>query len=188
MRSTPQAVADAIRRTLVAEGRYVDNPHDKGGKTMWGITEAVARKWGYAGDMQALPLVTAQAIYEQEYFRAPRFIDVVGLSPAIAEELFDTGVNMGVDTAARFLQRALNVLNQSHKSQPMYPELLVDGQLGAVSLGALAEYLRQRGKEGEVVLLTALNSLQGVRYIELCEARERNEEFVYGWFRHRVVI
>lgn len=188
MTAVPKAVATAILTTLTKEGRYVDNPHDKGGKTMWGITERVARDNGYAGDMCDLPLATAKAIYEQVYFRKPRFIDVVSLSPAIAEELFDTGVNMGVDTAARFLQRALNVLNQSHKSQPMYPELIVDGQLGAVSLGALAEYLRQRGKEGEVVLLTALNSLQGVRYIELCEARERNEEFVYGWFRHRVVI
>ena len=49
-------------------------------------------------------------------------------------------------------------------------------------------YLQRRGKEGELVMLTALNCQQGMRYIELCEARERNEEFVYGWFKNRVVI
>ena len=188
MRSTPKVVTDAIRRTLVAEGCYVDNPHDKGGKTMWGITEAVARKWGYVGDMQALPLVAAQAIYEQEYFRAPRFIDIVPLSAAIAEELFDTGVNQGTATAAKYLQRALNVFNLSHTKTPLYPDLKVDGAIGPATLEALRLYLQHRGKEGELVMLTALNCLQGARYIELCEARERNEEFVYGWLHHRVTI
>lgn len=188
MRSTPQAVTDAIRRTLVAEGRYVDNPHDKGGKTMWGITEAVARKWGYAGDMQALPLAAAQAIYEQKYFRAPRFIDITSLSPAIAEELFDTGVNQGPATAAKYLQRALNAFNLSHTKSPLYPDLSVDGAIGPATLEALRLYLQRRGKEGELVMLTALNCQQGMRYIELCEARERNEEFAYGWFKNRVVI
>lgn len=183
-----KAVYDAIERTIGKEGKYSDNPNDTGGKTMWGITEAVARKNGYKGDMRDLPRSTAIAIYANEYFVAPRFVDVVPLSAAIAEELFDTGVNMGTSIPGQFLQRSLNVLNMSHKAAPLFEELEVDGKIGPATLRALTAYLKIRGKDGELVLLTMLNSLQGARYIELCERREANEEFVYGWFRNRVVI
>ncbi len=183
-----KAVYEAIERTIGKEGKYSDNPHDAGGKTMWGITENVARKNGYTGDMRNLPRSTAVAIYANEYFIAPRFSDIVPLSTAIAEELFDTGVNMGTSIPGQFLQRSLNTLNMSHKNAPLFEELVVDGKIGPATIRALTAFLKLRGKEGEVVMLTMLNSLQGVRYIELCERRESNKEFVYGWFRHRVVI
>ena len=44
------------------EGRYVNNPNDRGGATCWGITERVARAHGYQGDMRDLPRATALAI------------------------------------------------------------------------------------------------------------------------------
>lgn len=183
-----KAVYEAIERTIGKEGKYSDNPHDAGGKTMWGITEAVARKNGYAGDMRNLPRSTAVAIYANEYFIAPRFSDIVPVSTAIAEELFDTGVNMGTSIPGQFLQRSLNVLNMSHKNTPLFEELVVDGKIGPATIRALTAFLKIRGKDGELVLLTMLNCLQGTRYIELAERREANEEFVYGWFKHRVQI
>lgn len=183
-----KAVYEAIERTIGKEGKYSDNPHDTGGKTMWGITEKVARANGYTGEMRDLPRQKAVDIYAAEYFVGPRFADVAPMSASIAEELFDTGVNMGVSIPGTFLQRALNVLNKSHKQASLFPELVVDGQIGPATLSALGTFLKLRGKEGELVLLTMLNSLQGVRYIELCERRVANEEFVYGWFLHRVVI
>jgi hypothetical protein len=36
------------------------------------------------------------------------------------------------------------------------------------------------------VMLKTLNCLQGARYIELAEHRQKNEEFVFGWIRARV--
>ncbi|MDQ4651164.1 putative peptidoglycan-binding domain-containing protein, partial [Klebsiella pneumoniae] len=42
------------------------------------------------------------------------------------------------------------------------------------------------GKEGEQVLLRALNCSQGARYLELAEGREANEDFLYGWVKERV--
>lgn len=44
------------------------------------------------------------------------------------------------------------------------------------------------GKEGELVMLRALNCSQGQRYLELAEQRSANETFVYGWVKERVVI
>jgi hypothetical protein len=37
------------------------------------------------------------------------------------------------------------------------------------------------------VLLTAMNCLQGDRYIQIAEARPSQERFVYGWLRARVM-
>lgn len=179
------SIRSIIEGIIKVEGGYSDNPDDRGGKTMYGITEAVARDHGYTGPMHELPRSVAYRIYEQTYYRGPRFHLIHNLSRAIAEEVTDTGVNMGVRVAATFLQRALNVCNRQEKD---YPDLLVDGAIGPITVDALRSFLAVRGKEGEVVMLTILNSLQGARYVELCEAREKNETFVYGWFRHRVVI
>jgi lysozyme family protein len=179
-----QAIADLIGR----EGRYSNNANDAGGETMWGITVAVARKHGYDGPMKSMPRGEAEAIYRSEYLIGPGFDKVLQLSPSIADELFDTGVNMGVSVPAKFLQECLTVLNKSHKDGQLYADLVADGQLGAKSLSALGVYLNARGAEGELVLLRMLNALQGARYIAITQTRERNEEFVYGWFLNRVVI
>ena len=50
---------------LLNEGGYVV---DNGGATMWGVTEAVARRHGYTGAMSDLPQSTAQSIAQAEYW------------------------------------------------------------------------------------------------------------------------
>ncbi|GAB3188539.1 glycoside hydrolase family 108 protein [Hydrogenophaga aquatica] len=176
-------VDDYIDALIAREGGYVDHPADRGGPTNWGITEQVARAYGYQGRMQDLPRSVAKAIYLERYWEAPRFNLVNEHSAAVAEELLDTGVNMGTGVAARFLQRALNVLNQEGQH---YPDIVVDGAIGRMTIAALRSYLSARGKDGHVVLLRALNAQQGVRYIELAEARPSQEAFVHGWLLHRV--
>lgn len=165
------------------EGGYVDHPADRGGPTIWGITEQVARAYGYDGRMQDMPQGVARQIYLERYWTQPRFHLINDLSAPLAEELLDTGVNMGTAVAARFLQRALNVLNLEGRT---YPDIVVDGVIGRMTLAALQAYLAHRGRDGHVVLLRALNAQQGVRYIELAEARPSQEAFVHGWFLHRV--
>lgn len=179
---TIRAIIEGI---IAVEGGYSDHPSDRGGKTMYGITEAVARKHGFTGPMHELPKSLAFKIYEQTYYRGPNFHLIHELSPAIAEEVTDTGVNMGVGTAAKFLQRALNAFNRQQRD---YSDIVVDGAVGQRTITALRAFLGRRGKEGEAVMLTALNSLQGARYVELVERREQNEDFIYGWFKNRVVI
>lgn len=151
---------------------------------MMGITEAVALAFGYHGRMQDMPRSVAKQIYLERYWIAPGFVHVNDHSAPVAEELLDTGVNMGTGVATQFLQRALNVLNQEAKG---FPDIAVDGALGRMTLAALRAYLALRGKDGHLVLLRALNAQQGTRYIEIAEARPSQEAFVHGWFLHRVV-
>ncbi len=176
---------DIFNSILGKEGGYVNHPDDKGGPTNWGITQATARAHGYTGDMRNLTRQQAMDIYEADYWYGPRFDQVAAVSPAIAAELCDTGVNMGPSVQVKFFQRWLNAFNDQQK---LYPDLITDGQIGPRSISALKLFLVKRGSEGESVLLRALNCSQGQRYLELAEQRQANESFIYGWIRERVSL
>lgn len=175
-----QQLLDTLIRT---EGGYVDHPNDRGGPTKYGITQAVARAYGYEGDMRDLPEHVARTIYAQRYWFEPRFDQVAAISPRIAEELLDTGVNMGPEIATQFLQRALTGLNRQGKD---YPDLKVDGRIGPMTLDALRRLLAFRGADGVTVLMRLLDAQQAVRYITIAEARPTQEDFLFGWVLHRV--
>lgn len=172
-----------INNIIEIEGGYVNDPADSGGETRYGITKVVARDNGYTGDMRDLPREIAFKIYSDKYWAALRLSSIEVLSEKIAEELADTGVNMGVGRAAKFIQRALNVSNNQGK---LFHDLTVDGNLGGKTISALRYSLRYRPNGGEQVLLKMLNCLQGAFYIELAERREKDETFIYGWFKNRV--
>jgi lysozyme family protein len=97
---TPSFLA-AFARLLGNEGAYVDNPADPGGATMWGVTEREARAWGYEGQMQDMPQLTAQAIAYSRYWK-PYQLDA--LDPLVAFQVFDAVYNGG--DAVRWLQEA----------------------------------------------------------------------------------
>ncbi|MDA9095393.1 hypothetical protein N9J88_03255 [Porticoccaceae bacterium] len=185
MTTSNDTINRIISELIEREGGFVDHAHDLGGPTMYGITEAVAIANGWHLPIEDLTLDVARDIYIDQYVTNPGLDRVLARSTRVTAELVDTGVNMGVTTAIKFLQRALNALN---KNRSLYPDIKADGYLGNQTLAALIAYLRHRGAEGEEVLLKALNCLQGARYIELSEAREANESFTYGWLRERVVI
>lgn len=173
-----------IDNIIKVEGGYVNHKSDKGGQTNYGITETVQRQNGFNGDMKDLPRELAFEIYSKRYWDVNKLDDIVNISEKVQEEIQDTGVNMGVQVQARFLQRALNQLNDKDE----YPELVNDGILGPKSIEALKMYFNRRGKDQELVLLRILNSLQGARYVEISESRKANKDFIFGWFKHRVQI
>lgn len=172
-----------IEKVIGVEGGYVDDPSDSGGKTKYGITEAVARKHGWDKPISELPYKFAFAVFLMDYWKPLNLNRILKHSSLIATELFDTGVNQGVVTAAEYLQRSLNVLNNK---ATLYDDLVVDGRIGVKTLCALDAYLTKRDNEGERVLFSMLNCLQGEGYVTLAERREKDEKFIYGWFRNRV--
>lgn len=178
-------IGDYITELITREGGYANNPADKGGETMWGITVAVAKANGFVGAMQDMPRETAAAIYRAQFWTKPSFDKVWAMNPGIANELLDTGVNMGTVIAGKFLQRALNVLN---KRATLFPDLAVDGSIGPGTLAGLQTYLDKRGIEGYRVLMNMLNAQQSVRYMEIAEGNASQEEFEYGWQANRVAF
>lgn len=179
------SIEKIIEGVLDREKGYANNPKDAGGETMWGITIATARRNGYTGPMRELSRDQAARIYLNEYVTAPGFTRIAAINVAIAEELVDSGVNCGTGLPGKWLQRTLNLLNREAK---LFDDLVVDGVLGPATQAALLYVLKQRGADGEKVILRALNCLQGAYYMEITERRAANEEFFFGWMLNRVGV
>ncbi|MDR7006095.1 glycoside hydrolase family 108 protein [Paraburkholderia strydomiana] len=112
------AFDDAFSALLGNEGGYVDNPADPGGATRWGVTERVARAWGYAGDMKDLPIETAKAIAKKNYWDAYQCDQ---FDPRIGFQVFDAAYNGG--KPAQWLQQAAGVT--------------ADGVIGSITVAAV---------------------------------------------------
>jgi len=94
-----------IEKLLTHEGGFSDHPDDPGGATRHGITEAVARRVGYRGDMRDFPLDLAKRIYREEYWNP---IKADQLPANVRYIVFDAAVNSGVQQASLWLQRSCN--------------------------------------------------------------------------------
>lgn len=174
-----------VARLLGIEGDYADHPADRGGRTRYGITEAVARSMGYAGRMDELPLPFALYVYHTRYWQRIDGDAIHNYSADVAREVFDTAVLMGPERAVRYLQRGLNLFNHCGKH---YAELAVDGIMGAHTESALHAYMMHRRNQGGTrVLLAAMNTMQGHDLIDLADADPTQEAFTFGWFKERIV-
>jgi lysozyme family protein len=91
---------------------------DNGGATRWGVTEAVARAWGYTGDMQQLPQDVAETIAHDKYW-SPFGCDLLPL--AVAFQVLDTAYNGG--HPVQWLQEVVGVA--------------ADGVVGPVTVSAV---------------------------------------------------
>lgn len=172
-----------IAEVIDREGDYVDHPADRGGPTRYGVTEAVAREYGYRGDMRSLPYQLAVDIYSGDYWHSLRLDNIVTIHEPLAEYLFDYGVNSGPGRAAEELQITLNTLNDQ---QRYYRDMKVDGAVGPITLGALREFRKARGDEGVDVLAATINACRIAFCRSLARQRQSQEAFAYGWFK-RVV-
>ena len=107
-----------IDRILSHEGGYVCDPRDPGGETNWGIS-----KRSYPGlDIKALTREQAIALYERDFWTANKLNQ---LPPPIAFQVLDFGINSGVGTAIRALQRSVGVAD--------------DGRIGPHTLEAVSK-------------------------------------------------
>lgn len=173
---------DADGDPLVGRTGYVDHPSDPGGVTNYGITRNVALENGYVGDMISIPYFVVKGIYKKRYWDVLHCDEIP--SQEIAEELFDTAVNMGTGVAVKFLQRTLSVLNGG---ETKYPKVTVDGAMGPGTIAALTAALAI-APWYELAILRAMDSFQAVRYIELAENNPKLETFLPGWLRNRVGV
>jgi lysozyme family protein len=99
-------------------------------------------------------------------------------SQEIADKLLDMSINLGAETTALRLQRALNY------SLPGRP-ITVDGDIGPQTLGAInaLQVVAARGPDLETLGL-ALAAYHAARYIELVEGPDpRFDTFAKGWLR-----
>jgi lysozyme family protein len=144
----------AITTTLQHEGGYVNDPHDPGGETRYGIS-----KRAFPGvDIKALTLDQAKAIYHASYWdKGAHLIKHYG----IAAKYFDLCVNAGVSRASKWLQEASDMLGAA---------LTIDGRVGPATSEWVNRYPHPEA------LLCALKGLAFNHYVSLGKPR-----FLAGW-------
>lgn len=178
----------SYRKTAGHEGGYANHLSDRGGETYRGIARKRWQDWegwlivdrlrtesDFPNNLETDPdlgnlvvkfyhdnfwvVINGDAIQQQE----------------IADELYDTGVNMGTGFAIKILQNSLNVLN---KNQQLYKDIAEDGKLGQGTLGAISALLGTRKLE---LLLKVMNVAQGCKYLQLLQDPTQ-EAFALSWF------
>lgn len=106
------AYPDALAFVLRWEGGFVNDPADRGGRTMKGVTQRVYNAWRAsqgqpaAADVKNISDAEVSAIYLNNYWRKA-LCNV--LQSHIDLVQFDTAVNMGPIRAVKMLQQAVGV-------------------------------------------------------------------------------
>ncbi|MEE9609968.1 MAG: glycosyl hydrolase 108 family protein [Desulfatiglandales bacterium] len=173
---------DFERNPILGKTGYVNHPKDPGGETNFGITKKAAVEHGYKDSMRDIPYPIVLQIYKTKYWDKIGGDDI--LDEEIAHELMDIGINCGIARVNPFFQRTLNVFN---KGGTLYPDLKVDGFVGPVTIEVLKKALAVKPWY-RLVILRALDSLQGVHYIDITEKNPRLEVFIPGWFLQRIGV
>jgi lysozyme family protein len=182
--------SEAYKKTMGHEGGYANDRDDAGGETYMGISRVYNPGWyGWTlidqekGEYDFPSCLkddedlhdAVEDFYKDKYWDVNRLDDFP--SQEIANEMFDTGVNMGVGRAARFLQKALNYLNRNGS---LYSDLVVDGVVGGKTISALDTVFSDGDDD---VLLSMLNVLQGQHYMNYMDKNPTQKKYARGWFR-----
>jgi lysozyme family protein len=146
----------AVAKTLIREGgaTFSNYPDDRGGPTKYGISQKAYPNV----DIANLTEDQAKDIYKKDYWDRVAG-DQIRLQ-SIAENLFDTAVNMGVISATKLAQMTLDVA--------------VDGKLGPATLQALNAL-------DEKKFLSDFTLAKIARYAAICNHDRTQSKFLLGW-------
>lgn len=181
----------SFNKTMGHEGGYVNDPDDAGGETYRGISRRFNPSWeGWSVidsckkngfdikkclDVNKDLLNTVVMNFYKDKYWNPFWGDEID-NQAIANELFDTAVNMGVHRAVKFLQQALNYLN---RNGTIYSDIVEDGAFGRNTMRAF----KSLPKRDYDVLYKMMNVLQGMHYMNYMSKSPTQEKYARGWFK-----
>lgn len=100
--------AKSLNFTLRWEGAYVNDPHDPGGETKYGISK---RAYPHL-DIKNLTKEKAAEIYRKDYWNQV-FCD--SYDPRLAASVFDAAVNVGVGRVKKWLKESFKGTTLNHE-------------------------------------------------------------------------
>lgn len=148
---------------IEAEGGYVNDPNDRGGATKYGITQATLNMvtdsaGGKRMKVRDLSLAMARSIYRDRYI-AP----CVTWNDAVTLLIFDWGVNSGIATSIKGLQRILGVSE--------------DGIIGSITNKAIRKYASID------MLVARIVDARHCFYAGIVSRNPSQARFILGWAR-----
>ena len=155
---------DALNLLLAHEGGWSNHPADKGGATMYGVTQKTYDEWRrrVGRSWQSVRAITkdeARELYEQLYWK-PAGCD--RMPWPISYIVFDGAVNSGVSRSVTWLQSALGVQ--------------ADGLVGPQTLGAVEVADRKK-------LVRDLIDARVEFLARLVQRAPKQAVFLLGWWR-----
>lgn len=152
----------AMPHILKWEGGYSNNPNDKGGCTMKGVTIATYRQYyGNNKTCNDLKKITDNEwlhIFEEGYWNPCKGTNIKNQS--VANIIVDWAWNSGVKTVIKKVQKILKVET--------------DGFIGNITLKALNEF-------NQAELFKEIYLARVDHYINICEKDPSQKEFLEGW-------
>lgn len=148
----------AFHFVIVSEGGTNDDPIDRGGLTNWGISQKQYPKV----DIESLTIVQAKEIYKHDYWYKNK---CNLMSPDLAMILFDSSVNCGTHSGAKWLQMACNKNGSSIK---------VDGIIGTKTMSEVNKYSPY--KLHNIILSERLR-----RYVWMLNRYPLQKKYIKGW-------
>ncbi len=147
----------AIGKTLAREGgaKYTEIKGDAGGATKFGISQRAYPQ----EDIRRLTEQRAREIYKRDFWDVVQGSEFA--SQLVAENIFDTAVNMGVRTASKLAQLCA-------EATP------VDGVMGSASVAAI-------NAMSESQFLAAYTISKIARYAHICNHDKTQTKFLLGW-------
>ncbi|MDY0747384.1 glycosyl hydrolase 108 family protein [Paucibacter sp. R3-3] len=148
--------SSAVTNTIANEGgaRYTEIPGDAGGATKFGISKRAYPQL----DIRMLSEDQAREIYRRDYWNAVKGDDIV--SQAVAENLFDSAVNLGVGRAVRLAQLTVGVAQ--------------DGVPGTDTITAINQAPPDR-------FVADFTLAKIARYVGICNKDRSQSKFLLGW-------
>jgi len=141
---------------------YVNDPHDRGGETKYGV----ARNANPDLDITKLDWAGAKRVYYRRYWLAANCDDITLAAPRVAVLHFDGAVNHGVGRASRFLQRAVGAVE--------------DGDIGPATMRAFNKTLEEKG---EIAICHLICDYREAFYEAIIARNPSQERYRRGWFR-----
>jgi lysozyme family protein len=156
---------DKIRKTLQHEGGYVNDPHDPGGETKFGISQKAYPTL----NIKELTEFEAISIYKDDYWDKNKVDKLPDLLKGI---YFDMCVNMGAYAAGKIIQRAANGKNGKKAS------IKVDGNVGPNTLKAIKKLSPDR-----------LRSERILHYARIIVKNPKKfHRYWFGWYKRALDV
>jgi lysozyme family protein len=183
----------AFNVTDPSEGKYSNDPDDRGGESyrgrarrfnpelsLWEIIDSRKARKDFPKCLDTN--IELQNLVKESYKK----IEWTGImgdkipNQAIANEVYDNAVNMGVKKSVEYLQRTINILNRNQRD---YADIKVDGVIGNKTIEALQICIK---RNTATKVLNVINGFQVKHYLTLMERNPTDEKWI-GWF-NRVEI
>lgn len=164
---------EAFQKTILAEGAYVNDPHDPGGETYKGISRKNWSKWdgwvtidilkcqsGFPANLERNADIRMQV---GEFYLVNFWNKINGdeiSNQEVAASIFDFAVNAGVGTSAALAQMVVGAK--------------ADGVIGPNALKAINDFDPEH-------FLAAFTVAKIARYVHIIKKRPTSRKYFYGW-------